>query len=345
MERERITDRANFSSEEKETVLKKSGGVCAHCGKPIFIGYQFSVDHYIPLSKGGVNRNFNLIPLCKDCNKKKGHKIYDPDEYLMHLGTKAMQELKGYYESYIKSFNFVSKNNYLALDSFTVTTFVPIRSMMYSKHPVSVKYVAKRAEYEDLDKLYRYYVDFLKRFDSLSGEEYAKENIQFWFEKGCIYYIEKNNEIKVMVAYNVVDGTSSLNYGINKCLETFVFPKYSTPSSLTMTEGMVLEIPRRIAKEQNIKVIPMIISGLVNDKGFAKMQILKGLKPCGNDYNGKVIQYFLNFGYHTEDISKNSNLEFETQIRSEAAAVNRFFSKIEAAKTVDAIRKSEEVHG
>lgn len=53
MNREKIVERTNFTNEEKEDVLKKSGGICAHCGKPIYIGYQFSVDHYIPLTKGG----------------------------------------------------------------------------------------------------------------------------------------------------------------------------------------------------------------------------------------------------------------------------------------------------
>lgn len=51
MNREKIVERTNFTNEEKEDVLKKSGGICAHCEKPIYIGYQFSVDHYIPLTK------------------------------------------------------------------------------------------------------------------------------------------------------------------------------------------------------------------------------------------------------------------------------------------------------
>ena len=195
LNREKIVERTNFTNEEKEDVLKKSRGICAHCGKPIYIGYQFSVDHYIPLTKGGVNRSYNLVPLCKECNKKKDDKIFEPEEYLPYLKEKPMEQLKGYYESYVKSFNFVSRNNYLALDSFTVSTYVPIRSMMYSKKPVQVKYTAKRAEYCDLDKLYEYYVEILKKHGVFCGTEYAKENLQFWFEKGCIYFIEKNGDL------------------------------------------------------------------------------------------------------------------------------------------------------
>ena len=58
-----IANTRSISPQEKEDVLKKSRGICAHCGKPIYIGYQFSVDHYIPLTKGGVNRSYNLCLL------------------------------------------------------------------------------------------------------------------------------------------------------------------------------------------------------------------------------------------------------------------------------------------
>ncbi len=338
MNREKIVERTNFTNEEKEDVLKKSGGICAHCGKPIYIGYQFSVDHYIPLTKGGVNRSYNLVPLCKECNKKKDDKIFEPEEYLPYLKEKPMEQLKGYYESYVKSFNFVSRNNYLALDSFTVSTYVPIRSMMYSKKPVQVKYTAKRAEYCDLDKLYEYYVEILKKHGVFCGAEYAKENLQFWFEKGCIYFIEKNGDIKVMVAFDVLEGLASQNYGIDKCIEEFIFPKYSTYSAISLTESMLLEIPRRIAEEQKLGVLPLIISGIKNDNGFTQCRPVRDISPCGYDFDGRVVQFFVNIGYHDEDITRRSRYEFEARIRSEAVATNNFFKKIEAVNKVKMIK-------
>lgn len=196
MNREKIVERTNFTNEEKEDVLKKSGGICAHCGKPIYIGYQFSVDHYIPLTKGGVNRSYNLVPLCKECNKKKDDKIFEPEEYLPYLKEKPMEQLKGYYESYVKSFNFVSRNNYLALDSFTVSTYVPIRSMMYSKKPVQVKYTAKRAEYCDLDKLYAYYVEILKSMGYFAGQNMQKKTCNFGLKKAAFILSRRTVTLK-----------------------------------------------------------------------------------------------------------------------------------------------------
>ena len=69
-------DRLSFTTEEKEKIGYKSNNRCCHCGKPIFAGYQLTVDHFIPLSKGGSNNFINLIPLCKECNHDKDDKIY-----------------------------------------------------------------------------------------------------------------------------------------------------------------------------------------------------------------------------------------------------------------------------
>lgn len=43
---------------------------CAYCGK----NKPNTIDHVIPLSKGGTNNIDNLIPVCVNCNSKKGNK-------------------------------------------------------------------------------------------------------------------------------------------------------------------------------------------------------------------------------------------------------------------------------
>jgi 5-methylcytosine-specific restriction endonuclease McrA len=40
---------------------------CAHCGT----GSNLTIDHIIPLSKGGDNQVHNLQMLCEPCNTKK----------------------------------------------------------------------------------------------------------------------------------------------------------------------------------------------------------------------------------------------------------------------------------
>lgn len=43
-----------------EDILRKSDGVCAHCGCPVAIGDNFTVEHVVPISKGGTNDLVNI---------------------------------------------------------------------------------------------------------------------------------------------------------------------------------------------------------------------------------------------------------------------------------------------
>ena len=57
----------------KKYVFDKYGKKCLKCGSEECI----SLDHIIPVKKGGKNELDNLQPLCKSCNSSKGHKIID----------------------------------------------------------------------------------------------------------------------------------------------------------------------------------------------------------------------------------------------------------------------------
>lgn len=57
----------------KDVVYGLHGRKCLACGSD----KNISLDHVIPIKKGGVNDIGNLQPLCKSCNSKKGVKIID----------------------------------------------------------------------------------------------------------------------------------------------------------------------------------------------------------------------------------------------------------------------------
>jgi len=57
----------------RKDVFRIHGNCCLKCGSK----YKLSLDHIIPICKGGKNCLTNLQPLCKNCNSSKGSKIID----------------------------------------------------------------------------------------------------------------------------------------------------------------------------------------------------------------------------------------------------------------------------
>jgi len=64
---------------------KRSAGICHYCGKR-FPPKELTMDHVIPLSRGGRSEKFNLVPCCKACNTQKQRMLpAEWDEYIERL--------------------------------------------------------------------------------------------------------------------------------------------------------------------------------------------------------------------------------------------------------------------
>lgn len=48
-------------------------GVCRYCGQNVGAG-NLTMDHVIPVSRGGRSVKSNCVPCCKDCNNRKKSK-------------------------------------------------------------------------------------------------------------------------------------------------------------------------------------------------------------------------------------------------------------------------------
>lgn len=65
--KESKSKRKQFNSKERMAVYSKDKGRCQICGR--FVSYdEYTIDHIIPLSKGGTNDMYNLQCTCKVCN-------------------------------------------------------------------------------------------------------------------------------------------------------------------------------------------------------------------------------------------------------------------------------------
>jgi 5-methylcytosine-specific restriction protein A len=53
---------------------KRAEGICYFCGKK-FEPKELTMDHIVPLIRGGKSTKGNIVPSCKGCNNRKKHML------------------------------------------------------------------------------------------------------------------------------------------------------------------------------------------------------------------------------------------------------------------------------
>ncbi|MDA3904355.1 MAG: HNH endonuclease [Desulfuromusa sp.] len=88
-----IDDRVIRQEREKSRALRKQNwwknriakGVCHYCGHPV-APKDLTLDHIVPLARGGRTTKGNCVPACKDCNNQKKNLLpLEWEGYLQHL--------------------------------------------------------------------------------------------------------------------------------------------------------------------------------------------------------------------------------------------------------------------
>lgn len=76
--RERNKARALRETSWWKQILQK--GVCHYCGKHVGAD-QLTMDHMVPVARGGKSTKGNIVPACRDCNQQK--KAMTPAEIIL----------------------------------------------------------------------------------------------------------------------------------------------------------------------------------------------------------------------------------------------------------------------
>ena len=53
---------------------KRAAGICHHCGEK-FPPQQLTMDHLVPIVRGGRSTKGNLVPSCKQCNSERKYRL------------------------------------------------------------------------------------------------------------------------------------------------------------------------------------------------------------------------------------------------------------------------------
>jgi 5-methylcytosine-specific restriction enzyme A len=64
---------------------KIARGICYYCKNPVK-PKELTMDHIVPLSRGGLSTKGNVVPSCKECNNKKKQLLpMEWDQYLKNI--------------------------------------------------------------------------------------------------------------------------------------------------------------------------------------------------------------------------------------------------------------------
>ena len=75
----------------RTNIYNKANHFCEICGKPLLYN-EMTLDHVIPLSRGGQNTEDNLRCVCEDCNRLKGNRMDNE----MYTGLTNICAIKAY---------------------------------------------------------------------------------------------------------------------------------------------------------------------------------------------------------------------------------------------------------
>jgi 5-methylcytosine-specific restriction endonuclease McrA len=81
----------SFSTKDYIKLLNRYLGLCAYCG----VNKANSIDHVLPLSRGGTNYIGNILPACGSCNYSKGPRTLVEWRYGKKLCTREVAKLYG----------------------------------------------------------------------------------------------------------------------------------------------------------------------------------------------------------------------------------------------------------
>ena len=90
-----VTDQEIKKEKQKARELRKtqwwkrkcSEGRCFYCGDSV-LPKDLTMDHIIPIIRGGRSTKGNVVPACKECNNKKKHSLpMEWEEYMKRTST------------------------------------------------------------------------------------------------------------------------------------------------------------------------------------------------------------------------------------------------------------------
>lgn len=90
-----------ISRTERRAVMERDGNACRYCGRAVLLRWpirgrpgradDLTLDHVVPLARGGSSKRDNLVVACRACNAAKGSDLHTARQLV--LGTTNAEEI------------------------------------------------------------------------------------------------------------------------------------------------------------------------------------------------------------------------------------------------------------
>jgi 5-methylcytosine-specific restriction endonuclease McrA len=85
----REKEKARHLRQSSWWMRKTQKGICHYCHGNVGMAH-LTMDHVVPLSRGGKSKKGNIVPACKECNNKKKYLLpIEWEEYLKVLSERS----------------------------------------------------------------------------------------------------------------------------------------------------------------------------------------------------------------------------------------------------------------
>lgn len=200
-----LWNREARSIDERQKILKRSGGKCARCGKELSVS-TMTLDHFIPFSRGGPDELDNMVALCEECNQEKKDIIVDPFDYYKYLPKIESAMLYTLKEKYANKVRWWSPKNFTQEDN-VVINYSSINNIFQGHKTKNycvgkpMKGVMKKCVYSDLDEI----LEFTRKYHEKVGlpTDNVKEIVQDLFTNGAIYKVMKCDQIVGIIPFGI----------------------------------------------------------------------------------------------------------------------------------------------
>ena len=207
MLRKQIEERVKFSKSEKTKILEKSKNRCCRCGS-LLDENSMTIEHIIPLSRGGTNQQSNLVALCWDCNQKKDNYILHPGDYFPYLEDEHYQNALTLYKGYIEDVSWYGTRNYTKEEMKVISYYMPLTEHIRKKkngekiaRKIRLTATLQKIRFKELEEVYKFVEDYNKS-EGLDCSD-VKDVVDSIFKRGCMYKIHKNNNTIAILPFTI----------------------------------------------------------------------------------------------------------------------------------------------